>query len=156
MVFAENDQRMSLMGFDTRARKTVLFAIGAAIAGLAGGLFANWAEIVTPGLFGLRQTAEIIIWCIVGGLGTRMGPILGAAGLALFEIPFGAAIHDRQHADHGPCSGVVCSVLAERHCARCRQPLDGQFWSPFQAVAPHQSTSKGAFPWLRLFWKPKI
>ncbi|MGB2408593.1 MAG: branched-chain amino acid ABC transporter permease, partial [Paracoccaceae bacterium] len=49
----ENDERMSLMGYDTRARKTVLFAIGAAIAGLAGGLFANWAEIVTPGLFSL-------------------------------------------------------------------------------------------------------
>lgn len=85
----ENDQRMSLMGFDTRARKTVLFAIGAAIAGLAGGLFANWAEIVTPGLFGLRQTAEIIIWCIVGGLGTRMGPILGAAGLAYLKFLLG-------------------------------------------------------------------
>ena len=85
----ENDQRMSLMGFDTRARKTVLFAIGAAIAGLAGALFANWAEIVTPGLFGLRQTAEIIIWCIVGGLGTRMGPILGAAGLAYLKFLLG-------------------------------------------------------------------
>ncbi len=85
----ENDQRMSLMGFDTRARKTILFAIGAAIAGLAGGLFANWAEIVTPGLFSLGQSAEIIIWCIVGGLGTRMGPILGAAGLAYLKFLLG-------------------------------------------------------------------
>ena len=85
----ENDQRMSLMGYDTRARKTVLFAIGAAIAGLAGGLFANWAEIVTPGLFSLGQSAEIIVWCIVGGLGTRLGPILGAAGLAYLKFLLG-------------------------------------------------------------------
>ncbi|MDR6265736.1 branched-chain amino acid ABC transporter permease [Roseobacter sp. N2S] len=85
----ENDQRMSLMGYDTRARKTVLFAIGAAIAGLAGGLYANWAEIVTPGLFSLGQSAEIIIWCIVGGLGTRLGPILGAAGLAYLKFLLG-------------------------------------------------------------------
>lgn len=85
----ENETRVSLMGYDVRARKTALFAIGAGIAGLAGGLFANWAEIVTPGLFSLGQSAEIIIWCIVGGLGTRFGPILGAAGLAYLKFMLG-------------------------------------------------------------------
>ena len=85
----ENEVRMSLMGYDVRARKTVLFAVGAAIAGLAGALFANWAEIVTPSLFSLGQSAEIIIWCIVGGLGTRFGPILGAAGLAYLKFLLG-------------------------------------------------------------------
>ena len=85
----ENEVRMSLMGYDVRARKTAMFAIGAAIAGLAGGLFANWAEIVTPNLFSLGQSAEIIIWCIVGGLGTRLGPVLGAAGLAYLKFLLG-------------------------------------------------------------------
>ena len=85
----ENETRMSLMGYDVAARKTVLFAIGAAIAGLAGALFANWAEIVTPSLFSLGQSAEIIIWCIVGGLGTRLGPIIGAAGLAYLKFVLG-------------------------------------------------------------------
>ncbi len=85
----ENETRMSLMGYDVRARKTVMFAIGAAIAGLAGALFANWAEIVTPSLFSLGQSAEIIIWCIVGGLGTRLGPVLGAAGLAYLKFLLG-------------------------------------------------------------------
>src|SRR5690606_5146400 len=84
-----HEQRASLMGYDVRARKTVLFAIGGAIAGLAGSLFASWAEIVTPGLFSLSQSAEIIIWCIVGGLGTRLGPILGAAGLAYLKFLLG-------------------------------------------------------------------
>ena len=85
----ENETRMSLMGYDVAARKTVLFAIGAAIAGLAGALFANWGEIVTPGLFSLGQSAEIIIWCIVGGLGTRFGPFLGAVGLAYLKYMLG-------------------------------------------------------------------
>ncbi|WP_323781792.1 branched-chain amino acid ABC transporter permease [Thalassovita sp.] len=85
----ENETRISLMGYDVRARKTVLFAAGAAIAGLAGALFANWGEIVTPNLFSLGQSAEIIIWCIVGGLGTRLGPILGAAGLAYLKFLLG-------------------------------------------------------------------
>ncbi len=85
----ENETRMALMGYDVAARKMVLFAIGAAIAGLAGALFANWAEIVTPNLFSLGQSAEIIVWCIVGGLGTRTGPILGAAGLAYLKFLLG-------------------------------------------------------------------
>lgn len=85
----ENETRMSLMGYDVRARKTILFAVGAGIAGLAGALFANWGEIVTPGLFSLGQSAEIIIWCIVGGLGTRVGPMLGAAGLAYMKFLLG-------------------------------------------------------------------
>lgn len=85
----ENETRMSLMGYDVRARKTILFAIGAAIAGLAGALFANWGEIVTPGLFSLGQSAEVIIWCIVGGFGTRVGPMLGAAGLAYMKFLLG-------------------------------------------------------------------
>ena len=85
----ENETRMSLIGYNVAARKTVMFTIGAAIAGLAGALFANWGEIVTPRLFSLGQSAEIIIWCIVGGLGTRLGPILGAAGLAYLKFLLG-------------------------------------------------------------------
>jgi branched-chain amino acid transport system permease protein len=85
----ENEVRMGLMGYDVAARKTVMFAIGAAIAGLAGALFANWGEIVTPSLFSLGQSAEIIIWCIVGGLSTRIGPIIGAAGLAYLKFLLG-------------------------------------------------------------------
>ncbi len=85
----ENETRIALMGYDVAARKTLLFALGAGIAGLAGALFANWSEIVTPGLFSLSQSAEIIIWCIVGGLGTRLGPILGAAGLAYLKFLLG-------------------------------------------------------------------
>ena len=85
----ENEVRMGLMGYNVAARKTMLFAIGAAIAGLAGALFANWGEIVTPSLFSLGQSAEIIIWCIVGGLGTRFGPIVGAAGLAYLKFMLG-------------------------------------------------------------------
>lgn len=85
----ENETRLSLMGYDVAARKTVLFSAGAAIAGLSGALFANWGEIVTPSLFSLRQSAEIIIWCIVGGLGTRLGPIIGAAGLAYMKFMLG-------------------------------------------------------------------
>lgn len=89
VAIRENEQRVELMGYDVRLRKTVLFAVGGAIAGLAGTLFASWAEIVTPGMFSLGQSAEIIIWCIVGGLGTLTGPVIGAMILAFLKFLLG-------------------------------------------------------------------
>lgn len=89
VAIRENETRVELMGYDARLRKTVLFATGGAIAGLAGALYASWAEIVTPGLFSLGQSAEIIIWCIVGGLGTLVGPVLGAAVLGYLKFALG-------------------------------------------------------------------
>lgn len=89
VAIRENETRVELMGYDARLRKTVLFAIGGGIAGLAGALYASWAEIVTPGLFSLGQSAEIIIWCIVGGLGTLVGPVLGAAFLGYLKFALG-------------------------------------------------------------------
>jgi branched-chain amino acid transport system permease protein len=89
VAIRENELRVQLIGYDPRLRKTVLFAIGGAVAGLAGTLFASWAEIVTPGLFSLAQSAEIIIWCIVGGVGTLTGPVIGAMALGLLKFLLG-------------------------------------------------------------------
>lgn len=60
------------------------------MAGLAGLLYAAWAEIVTPGLFSLGQSAEIIVWVIVGGLGTLAGPIAGAVLLGCAKTLLGS------------------------------------------------------------------
>lgn len=85
----ENELRAELMGFDIRLIKTAVFAIGGGVAGLSGCLYANWAEIVTPNLFSLGVSAEIIIWVIVGGAGTLVGPMLGAAILAYLKVLLG-------------------------------------------------------------------
>lgn len=74
----ENELRAQMLGYDVRVYKTGIFSASGALAGLAGMLYASWAEIVTPGLFSLGQSAEIIVWVIVGGLGTLAGPIVGA------------------------------------------------------------------------------
>lgn len=86
----ENEARCELMGYNVPACKTLIFTISAAMAGLAGCLFANWAEIVTPRVFSLGQAAEVLIWVIVGGLGTLIGPILGAIVLGYVKILLGS------------------------------------------------------------------
>lgn len=77
----ENELRAELIGYDTRAYKLGIFTIGAALAGLAGVLFVNGVTRVTPDVFNLYTASLTIIWVIVGGRGTLIGPILGAFGL---------------------------------------------------------------------------
>ena len=77
----ENELRAELIGYDTRAFKLGIFTIGAAIAGLSGVLFCNGVGRVTPDVFNLYNAALTIIWVIVGGRGTLIGPILAAFGL---------------------------------------------------------------------------
>ncbi|MEM6676770.1 MAG: branched-chain amino acid ABC transporter permease [Pseudomonadota bacterium] len=77
----ENETRAELLGYDVRAYKLCLFAVGGGLAGLAGVLIANGVGRVTPDLFNLGYAAQAIIWVIVGGRGTLIGPILAAFGL---------------------------------------------------------------------------
>ncbi len=86
----ENEQRAELLGYDSRAYKLTTFTIGGALAGFAGCLFANWGSFVSPTIFGLSQSAQIIIWVIVGGRGTLIGPIIGCVGIQWLSTVLGA------------------------------------------------------------------
>ncbi|WP_075221340.1 branched-chain amino acid ABC transporter permease [Acuticoccus yangtzensis] len=81
VAIRENETRAELIGYDTRLYKLGLFSIGGGLAGLAGILMANGIGRVTPDLFGLPYAAQAIIWVIVGGRGTLIGPVLGAFGI---------------------------------------------------------------------------
>lgn len=80
----ENEVRAELLGYDARAYKLGIFTIGAGIAAVGGVLFANGVGRVTPDMFSLFNAALTIIWVIVGGRGTLIGPI--GATFALFYL----------------------------------------------------------------------
>jgi ABC-type branched-subunit amino acid transport system permease subunit len=86
----ENERRTELLGYDPRVYKLATFTIGGALAGFAGGLFANWGNFVSPTIFGLAQSAQIIIWVIVGGRGTLIGPVIGCIGIQWLSAALGA------------------------------------------------------------------
>jgi ABC-type branched-subunit amino acid transport system permease subunit len=89
IAIKENEQRALLLGYDARAYKLFTFTLGGAIAGLAGCLFANWGSFTSPTIFGLAQSAQIIIWVIVGGLGTLLGPMVGAVAIQWLTMQIG-------------------------------------------------------------------
>jgi urea transport system permease protein len=86
----ENEVRASLLGYDPRKIKLGVFIIGGAIAGYAGALFVNWGVFVSPTIFALSLSAEIIIWITVGGLGTLIGPVIGCFLIQYLKSKIGA------------------------------------------------------------------
>jgi len=82
---AQNERRMRALGFPTYRYKLLCFAIAGAGAGLAGALIANQTEYVSPGLLHWTRSGELLVMVILGGMGTLIGPVLGAAVLLLGE-----------------------------------------------------------------------
>ncbi|MCP5080498.1 MAG: branched-chain amino acid ABC transporter permease [Alphaproteobacteria bacterium] len=78
VAIRENELRAELLGYDIRFYKMALFTVGGGIAAVAGVVFCNGVGRVTPDVFNLYNTALTIIWVIVGGRGTLIGPVLGA------------------------------------------------------------------------------
>lgn len=74
----ENERRMELLGYDTRRYKLAAFVLSGTIAALSGILYALWGNFVAPEMFNLNQAAQVVIWVIVGGRSTLIGPIFGA------------------------------------------------------------------------------
>jgi ABC-type branched-subunit amino acid transport system permease subunit len=89
IAIRENEIRCELLGYDVRFHKLLIFTVGGGIAGLAGSLFANWGAFVSPTVFSLAMTSQIIIWVIVGGLGTLLGPIIGCLIMQYLTTMFG-------------------------------------------------------------------
>ena len=75
------------MGINTTVAKLQAFAIGAALAGLAGALLASWQRSVFPDNFLLTESINILAMVIIGGSGSLGGVLLGATLIvALPEI----------------------------------------------------------------------
>ena len=84
---------MELLGYDSRRYKLAAFVLAAGIAALAGVLYAVWGNFVAPEMFNLNQAAQVVIWVIVGGRSTLIGPIVGTGLVQYFGNWLGHAGH---------------------------------------------------------------
>jgi ABC-type branched-subunit amino acid transport system permease subunit len=81
----EDELAADAMGMPTRQLKLLAFALGAAIAGLSGALFAAWQGAVFPGNFDIALLINIYAIIVLGGLGSLPGVIVGA--ILMIAIP---------------------------------------------------------------------
>ncbi len=79
----EDETAARLMGINTHPLKLLAFVLGAAIAGLAGGLNAHYTFTLSPGNFGFENAVDILTMAVLGGIRGLPGPLLGGAIVTL-------------------------------------------------------------------------
>jgi branched-chain amino acid transport system permease protein len=67
------------MGIHLARYKTIAFALSAALAGIAGALYAHKIRFLSPEQFGFLQSVELLMMVVIGGLGSVHGAIFGPA-----------------------------------------------------------------------------
>jgi branched-chain amino acid transport system permease protein len=82
---AMNERRMRALGFPVYRYRLAAFVIAGALCGLAGILLANHSEFVSPSVMNWGRSADLIIMVVLGGMGSAIGPLLGAMVFMLAE-----------------------------------------------------------------------
>jgi branched-chain amino acid transport system permease protein len=73
------------MGIHLAYYKTLSFSISAALAGVAGALYAHKMQFITPDQFSILQSIDLLLLIVIGGLGSVHGAFLGA--IFLISMP---------------------------------------------------------------------
>ncbi|HTD37446.1 MAG TPA: branched-chain amino acid ABC transporter permease [Candidatus Limnocylindrales bacterium] len=71
------------VGIDVGAIRTLSLALGGAIAGLGGALYAHASFFITPNDFGFARMEQILVWCVVGGVTSPVGAVIGSTALSI-------------------------------------------------------------------------
>jgi len=77
LAIRENAIASELIGINVNRIKNLAFTIAAAFAGLAGGLYAEYQQFITPKSFDYLRTTDILVMLYLGGMGSLSGSILG-------------------------------------------------------------------------------
>ncbi|MGD9922973.1 MAG: ATP-binding cassette domain-containing protein, partial [Pseudorhodoplanes sp.] len=73
------------LGIDVFWVRLWVFILAAALAGIAGWLYAHMTRFVSPAPFGLNAGIEYLLMAVLGGAGTIAGAVVGAASVALLK-----------------------------------------------------------------------
>jgi branched-chain amino acid transport system permease protein len=81
----QDEVATEVMGINVRAYKLFAFVMGAALAGLAGGLNAHFTFFISPNEYGFDRGVEILAMGVLGGTGSPWGAVLG--GILITLLP---------------------------------------------------------------------
>jgi branched-chain amino acid transport system permease protein len=84
----QNEDAANIVGIDTTRYKIIAFTISGAFAAAAGAIYASWTGYIEPSdVYDVLFSIKPIIMALLGGMGTVVGPVLGAvAFLVLDEV----------------------------------------------------------------------
>ena len=88
MAIREDDLAASVLGIPTFRYRLLALSISTFFCGLAGCFYAHYATYISVDSFGVGETFIILTMMVVGGMGTIIGPIVGAVFLVIFPEIF--------------------------------------------------------------------
>jgi branched-chain amino acid transport system permease protein len=80
-----NERRMAALGFPMLRYKLTAYVISALVCVVAGVLLANLTKFAAPSYMAWQASGDLIVMIVLGGMGTVMGPVVGALALIIFE-----------------------------------------------------------------------
>jgi branched-chain amino acid transport system permease protein len=85
LAIRDSEPFAAAAGVRTSLTRILLFGLSSAFAGLAGWAF-SFQGFITPGQFNSTASINILVMVILGGINTRLGPIVGAVFISLFPV----------------------------------------------------------------------
>ncbi|HEX7568129.1 MAG TPA: branched-chain amino acid ABC transporter permease [Anaerolineaceae bacterium] len=78
LAIRENETRVQAVGYNPALYRSLAFVISGIVAGLAGAFYCLWNQSANPSMTDSLNTINALIMTILGGVGTLIGPVLGA------------------------------------------------------------------------------
>jgi branched-chain amino acid transport system permease protein len=126
-----NERRMIALGFPTFRYKLTAFVMAGAACGVAGALFANLTLFASPSIMHWTRSGEILMMVILGGIGSLIGPVFGAAAYLILESVL-SRLTEHWQAVLGPL--LILVVLFSK------SGLYGLLFQPRQILWPSRSS----------------
>lgn len=82
----QNEDAASIIGINSYAYKSLAFTLSAVFVGVAGAIYASWTHYIDPtDVFDVLLSVKPLVMVLLGGVGTLLGPLVGAVILLAFE-----------------------------------------------------------------------
>jgi len=145
----QNEAAASALGINCFRWKITGLALSGAVGALAGALYAQTVLVVTPlSVFGVAISAQALVICLFGGVGTLWGPLIGAVVL----VPLGELLKQKYGATLPGINGVVLGIIV---IVIVLFAPEGVFWRLMrlrkreQAEDPYSKAGRDPFPFLK-------
>lgn len=125
----DDELAFSALGRNAMMIKLAIFAIGSGFAGIAGGIYAYYYQYISPDQFEILQSGMLLTMVVVGGMGSHLGPVVGAVLLLL--LPQAISFLNLPPSIMAPLQGLIFTTLV----------IIFLFWRPQGLIAPAKRQS---------------
>lgn len=147
VAVGDDEQRVRFLGFRTPKAKTLVFCVGAFFAAVGGVVHTVDTQFVSPANLGFFLSTQAVIWTVIGGRRSIVGPFLGAVAISFLEQSLSGLLLDYWQLVLGFVLIVVVMFAPDGLYPTLRRLLQGRSAEPYNvraAVGPVDTSATSA------------